>query len=256
MTPRRVRERLQLLTGRRLTHRFQYAVPGEGTMNYYTLSKEGYRVLHGQDVTLPGHRAFEALSISRLPHTQALADVIVHTAVAAHRSGVALHNFHREGSLKLQVEADFLYPDSTFRLVTSDGRTFDFFIELDNGTEAIFTHTGNGSFERKIRFYESYKDQCKARGLDHRFRVALVTTGTETRLCHLLACVQNLLRVKERPLVYGSTLRSYLDCAAPLASPCFRDHAGQVRALLPAAPAILHAPARALALPLAAAVPV
>src|SRR5207244_4428007 len=118
---------------------------------------------------------------------------------------------------------------------TPDGRTFEFFTELDNGTEAVSTPDGQGPFERKIHFYEAYKDQCKARGLDHRFRVALITTGTDLRLGHLLARTQTLLRLKERPLVYGITLATYLACDAALTSACFRDHGGERRALLPPA---------------------
>lgn len=232
-TTRRVQERLSLLAERGFVHRWQYAVPGQGTMNYYTLSKDGYRLLHGPGTTLPGHRAFEPLSASRLMHTQALADFIVHTAVAAHRGGFTMTDFHREGSLRLHVVVDYLYPDCAFQLTAPEGTKFAFYGELDNGTEPVRTEYGRGAFERKIRFYEAYKDQCKVRGLDHRFRVALVTTGTTKRLVHLLHRTEELLRLKRRPLAFGVTLADYLACKAPLTSECFTDNCGTPRVLIP-----------------------
>lgn len=228
---RRLQRRLQALRNVEWVLQWRYATEGPGAEAYYLLSPESFRLLH--DGPLPGHRAFEPLSISRQRHTRCLADFIVHTAVAAHRSGLPLSNFHRENALRLQVDREFLYPDCAFRLTAEDGRTFDFFVELDAGTESVHTHDGYGTFERKIRFYEAYKDQCKARGLDHRFRVALVATGTDKRLAHLLERTQELLRLKHRPFVYGVTLTDYLGSASPLTSVCFRDNCGNNRALVP-----------------------
>ena len=99
-----------------LVRQWRYATSGPGVPSYYTLSPESYRLLHGHDAILPGHRAFEPLSNSRQQHTHALADFIVHTAIAAHRADCTIADFHREGSLRLQVGTDFLYPDCTFRL--------------------------------------------------------------------------------------------------------------------------------------------
>ena len=233
---RRLQRRLHALATAGLVRQWRYATPGPGVPCYYTLSPESYRLLHGHDAILPGHRAFEPLSNSRQQHTQALADFIVHTAVAAHHADFTIAEFHREGSLRLQVGPDFLYPDCTFRFIAPDGRTFDFYAELDNGTETVHTQDGNGSFEHKIRFYEAYKDQCKALGKDHRFRVILVASGTDKRLGHLLTRSKDLLRIKQRPLIYGITLRDYLDCATPLTIACFLDNCGARRALVPPAP--------------------
>jgi hypothetical protein len=230
---RRVQERLALLASRRLIHAYPYAIPGRGTRNYYVLGREGYRVLFGQDVKLPGHRAFEPQSISRLPHTLALAEFIVHTVVHAARAGIGVAHFQRENSLRLELDDEYLYPDTAFRLEPGDGRTFDAFVELDNVTQALHTATGDGSFEQKIMFYENYKDHLKHRGLDHRFRVLFVTTGTEVRRRHLSARAAELLHVKNRSLVYAITLADYLACDAPLTSKCFDDNRGERAALVP-----------------------
>ncbi len=248
---RRLQRRLHALAEAGMVRQWRYATSGPGVPCYYTLSPESYRLLHGHDEAIPSNRSFEALSSSRQAHTQALADFIVHTTVAAHRGGFTITEFFREGSLQLQVGQDFLYPDCAFRLGDPDGRMFDYFVELDNGTESVHTHDGRGSFERKIRIYEDYKDQCKSLGKDHRFRVILVSTGTNTRLGHLLDRTQDLLRLKQRPLVYGITLAGYLDCNAPLTDACFRDQGNLPRALVPPPRAALSPTAQAAVVALA-----
>jgi hypothetical protein len=248
---RRLQRRLQALAAADLIKQWRYDTTGPGVPCYYTLSPEGHRLLHGHDEPLPGHRVFEALSSSRQQHTQALADFIVHTVVAAHRAGFVIADFHREGSLQVQVGQDFLYPDCAFRLVTTDGRSFDYFVELDNGTEAVRTFAGTGSFERKLRIYEAYKDQCRALRKDHRFRVILVTTGTDKRLGHMLDRAREILIVKQRPLVYGATLSDYLGCDMPLTSRCLRDHLQEARALVPPTATTLSPTAQAAAMALA-----
>lgn len=246
-----MQRRLHALAAAGLLRQWRYFTAGPGVPSYYTLSPESYRLIYGHDAILPGHRAFEELSSSRQQHTQALADFIVHTAVVAHRAGFTIDEFHREGSLRLQVGTDFLYPDCTFRLIAPDGRTFDFFTELDNGTETVHTQNATGTFEHKIRFYESYKDQCKTLAKDYRFRVIIVTTGTDKRLGHLLDRSKQLLCVKHRPLVYGITLSDYLACDSPLTNKCFADNCNARRALVPPAPRPLSPTAQAAAVALA-----
>ena len=70
-------------------------------MNYYRLSREGYRLLHGTEVALPHNRFFAAVPLARLQHTVTLAEVIVHTMVSAHRHRVRISRFYRENALKL-----------------------------------------------------------------------------------------------------------------------------------------------------------
>ncbi len=250
-TERRLQRRLHALAAADLLRQWRYSTAGPGVPGYYTLSPESYRLIYGHDAILPGHRAFEELSSSRQQHTQALAEFIVHTVVATHRTSFEIAEFHREGSLRLKVGADFLYPDCTFRLIAPDGRTFDYFTELDNGTEAVHTHDGNGAFEQKVRFYESYKEQCKSLAKDHRFRVILVTTGTGKRLANLLNRSSELLRLKHRPLIYGITLSDYLASETPLTSERFLDNFNVRRALVPPDSRSLSPTAQAAALALA-----
>src|SRR5689334_18729152 len=74
---RRVRARLSILCEAGRVRRFQYATAGRGAPNYYTLSRLGFRILHGDEAIPPTKRAFEAVSLATQRHTQALADFLV-----------------------------------------------------------------------------------------------------------------------------------------------------------------------------------
>src|SRR5206468_841921 len=114
---RRVRQRLQSLAEDGLVRRWQFAAVGRGTLNYYTLSPAGFQLLYGIDEPLPQGAAFRPIGIARLAHTQALADFIVHSAVAAHRDGFRLDGFCRENTVQLTVGTESLYPDCAFQLL-------------------------------------------------------------------------------------------------------------------------------------------
>ena len=114
-------------------------------------------------------------------HTQCLADFVVQTAVAAHRSGVDFTGFYRENTLCLRVGDDCLYPDTAFQLVEPDGSEFGFFTEIDAGTERIASPKDVESWERKIRLYDRLQDQNPKR-----FRVLIVSTRSRERVRHIL----------------------------------------------------------------------
>ena len=50
---RRVQERLQRLCAAGRLRRWFYATAGRGALSYYTLTPEGYRLLHGPEVRPP-----------------------------------------------------------------------------------------------------------------------------------------------------------------------------------------------------------
>lgn len=216
---RAVRRRVQILADMGLVRTHQCAVIRRGMLNYYTLAPAGFLALYGSDEPLPHNRLFSAVSLSRLPHTQALAEVIVHTAVAAHRSGIQVSGFCRENSVCLSVGSDSLYPDSAFQLITPDGRAFSILLELDNVTERVRSQRSLDSWERKLRLYEAYQNHCPKR-----FRVVVVTTGTMQRVQHILALAGQLAQNPERSLVYGITLDHFLETQASLTTRCFLDH--------------------------------
>src|SRR5207244_6242988 len=113
-------------------------------------------------------------------------------------------------------------------LVVDDDRTFRYFVELDNGTEAVRSATNLDTWQKKIAFYERMQDRQT-----QRFRVLAVTTGQARRLQNILDCAASTARNPRRSLVYGVTLADFVADAEPLTSGCFLDHRGQNAALIP-----------------------
>ncbi|MBI2805223.1 MAG: replication-relaxation family protein [Planctomycetes bacterium] len=224
---RRVRERLHLLTAAGRVHRAPYATAGQGAPNYYRLSRLGHQLLHGSDAEA-SRRHFGAVGLSHQHHTRSLADVIVHTMVTAHASGIRVAGFYPENALHLQIGDESLYPDCAFQLLPSDGRQFSFFVELDNSSERVRSAKSFDSWERKLKLYEALQDQSPTR-----FRVLVVTTRQSERLRHILDAAGSLLRNPQRSLIYGIHLQDFLAQPQALTAPCFTDHRRQPAALVP-----------------------
>jgi hypothetical protein len=226
---RTVRDRLQQLTKAKLVRVWRYATtfPCQPT-NYYTLAREGFRLLHGPDAQPPTKGHFSEVALSRQPHTRALADFIVHTHAAAHASGVELARFRRENSLRLQVGGASIFPDAAFELISREGRAYRFFVEIDGGTERLCTEQAAESWQRKIRLYDELLD-----GSAERFRLLVVVMhGSLSRLKHILDLAGRTVRNPERSLVYGVTLPGYVATFHAATSPIFLDHRGNSCALV------------------------
>ncbi len=132
--------------------------------NYYKLTPEGHRVVHGEAEPLPHGRYFAAVPLARLEHTQTLAEVIVHTLVACHGQHVAVTRFCRENSLTLKAGNHEQQPDCMFQLDTA-GKRFNVLFEVDNSTEPLDA-LSHHSVRQKILGYEAYEDHvCACNGL-------------------------------------------------------------------------------------------
>lgn len=232
---RRVRERLQTLATAGLVRSWPLSLSGGGAPNYYKLTPEGYRVLHGFEAPLPHHREFDAIRLARLLHTQTLAEVIVHAFVAAHRHRVYVKRFHKENALTLTARPHEERPDCAFQFEMG-GRTFNVLFEIDNSSEPVDA-AAHQSIRQKLVGYEAYQDAVwqtwKTQGLRGRrpnFRVAFLTR-TIDRAHHILALAGKLARNRERRLCYAATQDSFLAEADALRQPVFLDHAGEWQAL-------------------------
>lgn len=228
-TERRVRERLQQLCEAGRVHRWPFATAGQGAPSYYKLSRLGFQLLHGEGAEPPTRRAFEPIGLLKQEHTKALADFLVHTVVAAHRSRLRFMNFYRENTLRLQVGEESLFPDAAFQLVDQAGSGFNFIAELDRSTERIRSIKDTESWERKIRFYERCQDSSKTR-----VRVLIVGIRESDRLRRILETAARIVRNPNRSLFYAIDLPRYLDQVQPLTSPCFVDHRGNPVGLITA----------------------
>ena len=229
---RKVRARLRVLAARHqhvapLVCTWQYATAGINPLNYYTLSRLGFQMVFGPEAE--GSAAYvRPVAIARQRHTQALADFIVHTSVAAVRVGVAIAEASRENTVRLDVSGGSLYPDYSFTLRTTTDNTFTFFTELDNGTEPVFSTKDRDSWERKLRLYSAYALQSGTR-----FRVLIVSTNRPERVEHILALANALQGQGSPSLFYGIRLAAYLAVPDAITVPCFHDSAGKVVSLLP-----------------------
>ncbi len=160
--------------------------------------------------------------------TRNVADFIVATTVAAHRSNLTISDFHAENTLRLSLAEEQAKPDCAFALLSADGRRFNHVVELDNGTEPVYSEKQRDSLARKVRFYDQYQDQ-----VSHRFRVLTLFAEPSARMFHFLQMVRTLVRNKQRRLFYAATLPAYLAADDAIRRPIFLDHHRQFSALVP-----------------------
>ena len=148
--------------------------------------------------------------------------------------GGYLSRFTRENAVKLQTHDYTLYPDSTFQIFDPiNKRTFNFAIELDNGTERIQSTQDVESIARKLRGYERHQSQFGVFDND-RYLVIFLTTRSHSRLFSILECAKTILLNLQRTVFLGCDLRTWLSCD-PFTSPVLQDHRGLKRLVIPAA---------------------
>lgn len=228
-----VRRRLRQLALRGLVRSFPYAVASLGrSPSYYKLTPLGYRHLYGVTASLPSRRYFEAIADAHHHHTQALSEFLVHLFVSARKSGVAVRSFARENSVTLETPTFTLRPDCAFQLVTDAGRTLNFVVELDNGTERVRSQLDTESIERKIRGYDQHQGSMEAYD-PARYVVVFVTTRSQVRLHGMLDAAGRLMCNPQRRLFVGVALADFLASDNPLFAACFQDAHGRRTALVP-----------------------
>lgn len=227
-----LRRRLRLFAHSDLVRKFPYAIARDGrTPSYWKLSRDGYRLLYGKDAVLPRRRFFEAISPGHHHHTISLAETIVHLSVAARENDCEVLTFSRENSVKLVAEPFTLYPDCTFVIRRSDGRSFPFVVELDNGTERVRSKQDIESIERKLRGYDAHQSQFRKFDTD-RYLVLFITTRSELRLRHILDAAGQIMSQPQRRVFIGASLSNLLS-VDPFHFPVFEDHRGLRRVLVP-----------------------
>jgi hypothetical protein len=226
-----VRRRLRKLAAADLVQCFPYTITGDGfSHRYYKLTRCGYRLLYGPKATLPKRRYFEAIKPGHHHHTFCLAETIVHLCVTAHENGCEIIYFSRENSVKLQADPFTLYPDSAFVVRRSDGRTFSFVVELDNGTERVRSKQDVESIERKLRGYDAH--QSKYDKFDpERYLVLFITTRSENRLQYIMDVAADIMKQPNRRVFVGVELNRLLS-VDPFQVPIFVDHRGLKRQMV------------------------
>ncbi len=227
-----LRRRLRRLTDAGLLKSWPYAIVSNGrSPHYFKLTREGYRLLYGEDAALPRRRYFGEISHGHHYHTNYLADVIVHLAVTGHRQRIALRHFARENSVKLEAGGFTMYPDCAFQLVNAKGRAFNFVLELDNGTERMRSRQDVESIERKIRGYDIHQSQFAADD-PNRYVVLFVTTRSVYRLPKILSLADTFMQNRQRTVFVGCDFDTLL-ASNPFHDAVFTDHRCLRRTIVP-----------------------
>lgn len=227
-----VRRRLRKLLLAGLIRAWPYAVASQGRSPLYSkLTRDGYRLLYGQNVALPKRRYFEPVSTGHQFHTCHLADFLVHLLTQGHDHGVSLRQFARENSVRLEAGGFTVYPDCAFRLLTADGRPFNFVVELDNGTERIRSLKDVESIERKVRAYDLHQSQFEAHH-PGRYLVLFVTTRGPERWQRILDLAARTMHNPKRTVFLAADLSRILN-TDPYRDPVFQDHRGLRRTIVP-----------------------
>jgi hypothetical protein len=227
------RRRLQQLREGGYLRSWPMATTGKGgSPHYWKLTRDGYRLLQGEDAVLPSRRTFEALSPGHHHHTRSLGEFLVHTFRAAQRQEIVVRHFARENSLSLKAGEFTVFPDCAFQLQAEGGKPFHFCIELDNGTERVRSKLDTESIERKLRGYDAHQRQFAA--LDpQRYLVLFVTTRSSERLQHILDLASLVMQNPQRTVFVGIDLATYLACDNPFQQAVLTDHRGLKRTLIP-----------------------
>lgn len=229
--------RMQKLAEAGWVHSWHYATTSPGAVLYYKLTANGFRELHGPATTLPEKSFFAPVSMSLQNHTRLLADVVIHTRVAAHRHGIRVADFRRENQVRLHLGDEQHQPDATWQLVAPTGRRFNFLFEIDNSTEPLASPQDRESIERTIGFYERLQESLFAgwrnnrTGEPRRFRLVFFTRSVE-RSYHILSLARQVRTHPDRRLVYAITTAEYLAENDALRMPCFLDHEGRWQSLV------------------------
>lgn len=226
---RTIRERLQHLAEVGLVRTYRYATlhPGQPE-NYYVLSRAGLQFLDGPDEVPRSKARVGEVSIPRQVHTRALADFLVHTMVAAHNSAIQIAHICPENSLPLTAGSETVYPDLAFSLITAEGLSLRYYVEIDCGTERLRSRLSSRTWQRKARVYDRVADA------GNRFRVLVVTVRAgHERLRHIIATAAAEQRNRQRTLLYGITLDDYLASESAVTDGVFQDHHGRPQALVP-----------------------
>lgn len=233
---RRARERLQTLESCGLLRSFTPPYAMGSSLRWYKLSRDGFLHLHGAETSPPSKSQFANIPPSRIEHTHVVAEVIVHSLVAAHQFRLKTTTCLGDGALVVDIGFSRQAPDCFFQF-QSGGKTFNVLFEVDNGTEPLTTNRIQ-SIRSKITTYEAYQDAVRYDwkraaefGTRPRFRVAFLTKSAD-RANHILWLARETARNPDRRLCYAATQDTYLAESDALRAPLFNDHHGHWQSLV------------------------
>ncbi len=195
---------------------------------YWRPSREGYRLVYGPDKPLPGRRAYQPVSPSLERHTRRLADLLVKLQVAARSAGVEVAFIYGDGQATLTHGEQTKVPDAVVGLKMKGRKTYTLVVELDCGTEPVYSTKARESLDRMIQFYLDHEAAIAGS-----YRVFTVFDRPSSRLGHFLDRVAALNRDPRRRVVKAALLDNLLEHGDPLHWPLLVDADRQLSAILP-----------------------
>lgn len=232
--PHHVRRRLRQLKQAGYLQSWQAAVAATGrSPDYYKLTRDGYRLLYGDDAVLPKRRHFEAVAPAQHYHMLALADFVVRLVTLCFSHQIRVQHFARENQFRIEAGTFVTYPDCTFQLALPDGRHLNYFVELDRGTERVRSKQDVESIERKLRAYDLHNARFDARD-PARPLVLFVTTRSSVRIDNILSAAEAVMANPKRTVFVACELTSFQERDA-ITQPILRDNRGLFRQLVPRA---------------------
>jgi hypothetical protein len=165
-----------------------------------------------------------------------LAEIIVHSLLAAHRDRCTVPYFQGDGDVRIEVASHTYYPDCFFQFALA-GKQFNAYFEIDQSTEPLDSNAEQ-SIRTKLLNYEAYQDsliiwwKSQAERVPRPFFRAVFLTRSVERANHILWLAQTCARNADRHLVYTATQDAYLAEPRALQSPLFLDHHGRWQSLV------------------------
>lgn len=195
---------------------------------YWRLSRMGHEALHGPDKPAPGWRAYRPISPSLERHTRRLADLQLALQISAYRSDVRVMFLYGDGQVTLTCGEKRKIPDTVIGLKKKGYKTYPLMIELDCGTEPVYSTKARESLDKAITFYNDHEASIR-----DTYRVLTVFDRPSVRMAHFLDRVRLMNDRPQRRLHKAVLLDTLLDHVDPLYWPLLLDEDRQQSAILP-----------------------
>ncbi len=197
---------------------------------YWKPSRRGYQLVCGPDrpFPVPGRRVFRPVSPSLERHTRRLADLLVKLQVAAKQQGVEIAFIYGDGQMTLSREAVVKIPDAVVGLKMKGRKTHTLVVELDCGTEPVYSSKARESLDKMISFYMDHEA-----AINGSYRLLVLFDTATIRMHHFLDRVAAMNHDPRRRVIKAALLDSILDHDDPLTWPLLIDEDKQLSAMLP-----------------------
>lgn len=195
---------------------------------YWKPSQLGYQLVYGPDKPLPGRRAYRSVSPSLERHTRRLADLLVKLQVTANEQDIELAFIYGDGQTTMSHKSAVKIPDAVIGLKMKRRKTYTLVIELDCGTEPVYSSKARDSLDKMVSFYTDHES-----AIGGSYRVLVLFDQASARMHHFLDRVAAMNGDPRRRVIKAALLDTVLQHDDPLTWPILIDEDRQLSAMLP-----------------------